>query len=96
MSLKEFLKPDWRKIVVVIVFALLLKDINTVELIFGFFEPSASYGFPLPFYTFYHPTASGMKPPTFNIYILAIDIIIWYILSCLIVWIYDKFKKKKK
>jgi len=32
----------------------------------------------------------------FYLEFLIIDIIFWYLLSCLIIWIYDKRKKKSK
>jgi len=34
-------------------------------------------------------------PPSFSLVYLLIDIIYYYLLSCLIVWIYDKVRKKK-
>jgi len=58
-------------------------------------------GFPFPYWrysigTFIIPEA---PPPVghsqFLYPNLLLDIIIWYLISCLIVWIYDKYKKKK-
>ena len=31
-----------------------------------------------------------------DIFLLLIDIVFWYLFSCLIIWIYDKFRKPKK
>ena len=86
MNLKEFLKPDWRKIV--ITFILSFIGIYTLW-IPGWHheEPTRSiivflsliFGFPY-ITSYYH-----------------ILIIIYnYLLSCFIVWIYDRFRKGKK
>jgi len=59
---KQFLKPDWRKIVLTIILM------------------AAKY--------FYVSKFNGIY-----VYLIT-DIIIWYFVSCLIIWIYDKIKKK--
>ena len=93
MNLKQFLKPDWRKIVITIVsiFYVLLVIVSFIT--GGMFVDCTEEGFRL------HPESCGYKKPLIEINDLRvtfiISIVISYILSCLIVWIYDKFRKKK-
>jgi hypothetical protein len=81
MTLKQFLKPNWRKVVVFVIIAIIFSLIDygvSGELIIPIM------GLPLPFYINYE-----------LIYpFLIIDLIVWYLLSSFIVWIYDKVKKK--
>ena len=82
MNWKEFLKPDWRKIVITILLMILptifIKGITDI----------------------FHSCPVGMIncPPLFDwesfMVMFTISLIITYLLSCLIVWIYDKLKKK--
>jgi hypothetical protein len=98
MTLKQLLKPDWRKIVIFAILCIIFSLINTGisgELIIPII------GLPLPFY---YCMLGGVvilpnKPEaicSFNYSYLIIDIIIWYLFSCLMVWIYDKYFKKVK
>ena len=97
MNWKQFLKPDWKKIVIFVVFFILMYiwayncgDIRSSAL-------CEARGFPLIYWN-YH-TISKMPPKTeTNLFYfeLIVDLIIWYLLSCLIAWIYDKLKKPKK
>jgi len=96
MNFKKFLKPDWRKIVVFLILSIISSFYTT-----PYFKVFGSYGLPLTYFT-YVPESSfcDLEPcpkQGFNVFYqnLLIDIIFWYILSCLIVWIYDKVKKKK-
>jgi hypothetical protein len=82
MNIKQFLKPNWKKIVIFV----------TISIIFSLIDYGISgeliipiIGLPLPFYINYNITYP----------FLIIDLIVWYFISCLIVWIYDKVKKKK-
>ncbi len=80
--IKEFLRPDWRKIVITILLMILptifMKGITTIL----------------------HSCPTGMIncSPLFNwesfIVMFTISLIITYFLSCIIVWVYDKVKKK--
>jgi len=96
MKLKQFLKPDWRKIVV---FAIIF--IITYILVYdcGDILSSAlceARGFPMTCWS--RHTVSKMPPrmeDVISYFGLITDLIIWYLLSCLIVWIYDKFRKRK-
>jgi hypothetical protein len=89
MNIKQFLKPDWRKILI------------TVVIMIVFFPGHPPYykggGFPLCYlcsgncYGGSNIASCGITEKPIN---LILDIIIWYLISCLIIWIYDKFKKK--
>lgn len=93
MNIKQFLNPDWRKIVV---FAITL--VFMFLYVYNCYPPYSSgiceaRGFSLIYYN-YH-TVSKMPPEgeTSIFYLeLIIDLITWYLLSCIIVFIYDKFK----
>jgi len=97
MSLKEFLMPDWRKIVVFILLFIVVTYIG-LSTITGIGPKSlwwSEKGIPL-FYI--HEGDYGPHSPGFYIVNFLIDlityIVISYLLSCLIVWGYDKLKKK--
>jgi hypothetical protein len=87
-TLKKFLKPDWRKIAITLIIPtipfliLSIRDIRMLTILFIVYQllfiPAISYGEPIVTY------------PNFLL-ILWIPI---YIISCLIVWTYDKVKKK--
>jgi len=82
MKWKEFLKPDWRKIVITI----LLMIIPTI--------------FIKAYTTVLHSCPIGMIdcPPLFDwklfLQMIILVLIGIYLFSCLIIWIYDKVKKK--
>jgi predicted membrane protein len=96
-TLKQFLKPDWRKIVLFVVLIIILPIFpqnlcqDTVCLI------------PIPFSiilaAFINTSIKNginyFTDPFGNFIIIIIVFIIEFLLSCLIVWIYDKFRKKK-
>jgi hypothetical protein len=91
MNLKQFLKPVKRKIVVFVILAVILSQ---VKINFACPDCPTFQGLPFPIYT-----SGGLMLPigierTYNLdYIpLFMDLIIWYLLSCLIAQIYDKFK----
>jgi hypothetical protein len=97
MNWKQFLKPNWRKIVI-----FLLPIILTIITLF--IEVKGS-GWDI---LVYFPilicgiipgciTSGGELPLVNNaLYLLSfvITYIIWYPISCLIIWIYNKVKKK--
>ncbi|OIO45418.1 MAG: hypothetical protein AUJ24_00690 [Parcubacteria group bacterium CG1_02_36_42] len=88
MNLKQFLKPDWRKIAIFIILSILFlsfrHSISFGELIFSV------RGLPLPIETsdfswrYGHPRL---------ILCLIIDLLFWYFISCLILYVYNKLKK---
>jgi len=89
MKWKEFLKPDWRKIVLTVI---------TMIIFFPGYPPYyKGGGFPLNYlssgscYAGSNIVSCAIKETPIN---LILDIIIWYFLSCLIIWIYNKVKKK--
>jgi hypothetical protein len=56
---------------------------------------STGYGLPLPFYVTIMSAPLPISESThFYSINLIVDIIVWYLLSCFIVWLYDKRKKK--
>jgi hypothetical protein len=88
------MKPDWKKIIVFVIMVIILSQI---KINFACPDCPTYQGFPFPIYT-----SGGLMPPlgverTYNLdYIpLFLDLITWYLLSCIMVWIYDKFRKKK-
>jgi len=98
MTLKQSLKPDRRKIVV---FAVLSIISSTYPMTFGVGELYFPYrGLPLPVYACIEGFSDvnlktpPMRPCEIFYQFLIINLIISYLLSCLIVWIYDKFRKK--
>ena len=119
MTLKQFLKPDWRKIALtIIIFSIIsyfvtfplmekppcmisrcptayvsrqtlpqhvcgvcIEDVKSNDYLIGTIIYLAS------------PSLLTYNLGTFDFFVL--EFIFWYLLSCLIVWIYDKFRKKK-
>jgi len=103
MNWKEFLKPEWGKIVI---FVILMAVTYFYESNWWILGPDVHFhGLPLPYYqctTEYLPhtpvdTYCNFKvgPDAFPYIWLVIDVIFWYFISCLIVWIYDKVKKNE-
>jgi hypothetical protein len=98
MSLKEFLKPDWRKIVLTIV--LFLIGIFSAIFTNSFYSiiPTV-FLWPIAFLCS-HPPAPEGEFPTYGPCILGgligliIDIFYLYLISCLIIWVYNRVKKK--
>ncbi|MDI6826077.1 MAG: hypothetical protein QMD36_02685 [Candidatus Aenigmarchaeota archaeon] len=106
MNWKEFLKPDWRKILVFVI-SIIMGIVVTHPLIY----PEYSYSFPflpLPFETVEiravpcppgaHERIPGVIPDCMESVIILQNILLnlvsYYLISCLIVWIYDKVRKK--
>ncbi len=103
MNFKQFLKPNWRKIVV---FFCIIFFVTTITSILPHMENNP-YTFIFIFIlipgtitsVIGHFNVLGMDnlvvSSLINSTVLLIDILWFYILSCLIIWIYDKVKKKK-
>jgi disulfide bond formation protein DsbB len=106
MNWKKFLKPNKRKIVVTISLVL----IGFLEILqnwpieppiwwnywinFFILIPVLPIIFTAPFSVLYNPNAPAMLGFSLIGWII---IVFWsYFLSCLIFWIYDKFRKSKK
>ncbi len=102
-SIKQFLKPDRRKVILIIVFFFLATGIsgvynkevdnNSLYGPLGFFIMNSvifkEYGFPLKWLK----VGAGEKITSYSS--LAVDLIFWYLISCLLIFIYDKIKAKK-
>jgi hypothetical protein len=88
MTLKQFLKPDWRKIGLFIIFAFL----SPLSFIYGTCLGARCFIFP---WTTLHIILNFFMALWFlGALVIVIMGLYWYLLSCLIVWIYDKVKKK--
>ena len=99
MNIKQFLKPNWRKFVIMGILTMILflsamlvsaadnpqieGYLNIPEVVVLVFFAVVIVLFPFSELTYF---------PDFLA--LTFIIIYWYFLSCLIVWIYDKVKKK--
>jgi hypothetical protein len=96
MDWKKFLKQDWRKIVVFVVLFIISVPIPSMFNLFSNFETRYPvYAFGVPFGFFYISPVVELAPEIYFDFIgLFGNIIIWYVLSCFIVRIYDKLKKR--
>jgi len=91
-AVKEFFKPDWKKII--LVFILLTGIVIIIPIFYSCLGCyNTAIGLPLFFYEQINWPLSERKT-NFSISNFGIDIIFWYLFSCLIVWIYNKVKKK--
>lgn len=95
---KEFLKPDWRKLILFLILMILTSAIPNFG--FGIWWTGAdigrNYGFPFNFYGYGGgpPLSPGEQVPFyFNVSSLVLNILVWYLISCLIIIIYDKVKE---
>ncbi|OIO45419.1 MAG: hypothetical protein AUJ24_00695 [Parcubacteria group bacterium CG1_02_36_42] len=101
MSYKEFLKPDWRKIVIFIVLFFLSNAIPYIpikdcSLEFGGCDWELCQ--PSLFYCKHTEAAQyylGIENPWIQMILILFFMFVFpYLLSCLIIWVYDKLKKK--
>ncbi|MCD6500474.1 hypothetical protein J7K42_00435 [bacterium] len=105
-TIKRFLKPDKWKVVVFILFVLInialiyLHISNPLSFILP--EPGQyieEYGLPFVFLTVITEGITLISPKvsktiSVNYYGLFIDILVWWLLSCLVISAYNKFRKK--
>jgi hypothetical protein len=96
MNWKEFFKPTVGKIILFIVLmgGLNYLIISTIHVL----DARILIGLPLGFYpkgSFYCPSTTTCVPPPveFSWFNFIFDIIFWYLISCLIIFIYRKVKK---
>lgn len=98
MNWKHFLKPDKRKVVVFVILYVLTSSIPNEKFGIPQVTPILTYfGFPftqsggrykdLPFMSEY--STEYINPLAY-----IGNTIVWYLISCLIIWIYGKLKKK--
>jgi hypothetical protein len=101
-SVKEFLKPDWRKVLVAVILLciVIIYSVKTEDLPFNCPSGSAcgmlvqkkfSLGYPLVFYTKVLNTTNEAV----NYFYLIFDLIFWYLISCIIISVWDNIKNKK-
>jgi len=90
----KFLKPDWRKISLLIIIFLVssLYVVNCCPLCKAICE---SRGFPLPYQICRTTMTQNSYPCSILYFGLIADIAIWYLISCLLIYIYDKIRTKK-
>jgi hypothetical protein len=96
MSVKQFLKFNKRKVTIFAIFMILSSSFSRYETIIAF-EPVVSqvFGFPFPIYIKYLPEAGSLvRTPEISYEGFVLNAIVWYFLSCFIIWIYEKIKKK--
>jgi hypothetical protein len=102
MNWKQFLKPELNKIGLTL-FLLFISSFVLQGSAVGQCREIEYYGFPLPWFNYDCITDKGVlcsdnqascSITSPEISILVLDIIIWYIISCVIVWIYNKIKKR--
>ncbi len=93
-SIKQFLKPDLRKVLFVLVFIGFSYLFKGSCLSSGRLGVCEEYGFPMH----YLGMNSGdfVYLPQYSILWagLAIDLIFWYLVSCLLISVWDKIRKK--
>jgi hypothetical protein len=118
MTFKQFLKPDWRKLMTLILLLFIIIPLFNFLLFllsgrfsygFGGFPPIYLYEchWDVDMYVCFQSfgalddsgfwlTDSFRNSTTIPILTnIIFNLIIWYFASCLIIWIYDKLKKKK-
>jgi len=91
MDFKLFLKPDWKKLVIFFIiifidFSLITKPVSIEAYVFN------------PFLSFLRVPVVGSffwLKWFYKSLLYTLDRVYWYLLSCLIVWVYDKRKKKR-
>lgn len=89
MEWKQFLKPDWRKIILFLIIAVFLSS-ATYDERGGEFPDSyfIKKGLPLPY-----EQVAGVAGLITIYAFLMIDILSWYLLSCVLISVFDKFKR---
>ena len=99
MKIKEFLKPDWKKILITLVIVLLSFFYAYKPLTVDAYEEY--HGLPIFYWKYFKgsgPIMTGMNPPeavTEFLYVnLFIDMVFWYLISCILIQIYKMVKKK--
>jgi hypothetical protein len=105
MTIKQFLKPDWRKIVIFLILLLgLTYLINYISKLYydiyispyvgvALYNIIPILGYPSFYFEECHFESGCVYQ--FDSLNLLLNFVVWYLLSCLIVWIYDKFRKRK-
>ena len=107
MNWKEFLKPNWKKIIMLVVFLVFFSFAGSRYPFWSALcDPCGCFnnlGYPLSFYEESAIGAEfgldrfscGTRVTNYNVGFLVFDIFVWYLISCLIVWAYFKIREKK-
>ena len=92
MEAIKFLKPDLRKLAIFILISIILFLVEVLKsfMVFDYWTT----GIPFVFSWVAGPCFPGVICSGFYPQYLALDILIWYLVSCAVVAIYDKMKKK--
>jgi hypothetical protein len=93
MNLKQFLRPDWRKIVVFIILSLMFVLIKRFPLEWEFIGEWKG-GSILPEKPIHNLPMVAVET-IYKPINLILDLIFWYLFSCFVIWICDKVKKKE-
>ena len=95
MNLKEFFKLDIRKIVIIlilfIVFSFLFSHYRAICI-----EGGTTFGFPFNFYSYCNDAIAPdliVGSPKFNITSFISNLVFWYLISVLLVFLYKNIKK---
>ena len=127
MKIKQFLKPDWRKILIIVILFVIStipyigynysgsnstpSVLNTIDYGSEPCPPSCTNNYEinrilwlLPSYNYVNFSTSPnsfiflhyefLKYGWSGLLLISINLFYWYLLSCLIIWIYDKVKRK--
>lgn len=96
-TIKEFLRPDRRKILLFVPISLVLVLLSNLQCLCGILCPEGLIYFNKSIYAFYCYCACVSKSTALilNSIFLVLPIILAYISSCLVSLGYDRFKRKK-
>lgn len=91
MNWKEFLKPDFKKIIIFAIIIILLFLLSIT-----IYRSYPSTGYPLPIQkvvSLGEPGRPVMLTAEYDYINILINLVIWYLISCVIIFIYNKYKK---
>ena len=84
-----FLKPNWKNVVITIVIIAIMFFLS--KLLFTCFDCAPTIGIPIPFYTPGGFTGWGNVPESWDFSLLIIQVLVWYVVACLLVaWLWKK------
>jgi len=95
----KFFKPNWVKVILFVSLASLFLSLR-YNFSMGHGLLFTLQGWPLPIHNPDFPDELRADLPKSSLIwpkiYLVVDLIFWYLISCLMVWIYGKFKKKSQ
>jgi len=92
MNIKQFFKPTWKKVILTIILFAVICFIPYSSFI-GADASFSGKGFPFPIYGS-ASTIAGPQPTEIIFWGVFSDLIIIFIISCLIIFLYNKLSKK--